>query len=97
LGTGCLTFRIALCLFIDCILSRYRGVCVYPAATMSVPAVSVSDVYLGYDFLPESVKISPDAGGEAWITFAAPDEAQRACRDKHRGYMGSRYIECFLH
>jgi heterogeneous nuclear ribonucleoprotein F/H/epithelial splicing regulatory protein 1/2 len=48
--------------------------------------------FYGYNYLPDSLQIGLDSlgrpSGEAWLSFASPDEAKRAVRDLNRQYLG---------
>lgn len=54
----------------------------------------------GYQYIPDSLNIGLDSlgrpSGEAWISFASPDEALRAVRELNRHYLSNRYLELSL-
>lgn len=56
--------------------------------------------FRGFSIVPETLQFGWDRygrpSGEAWIAFQSPEEAQRALRERHRDYIGHRYIELSL-
>lgn len=53
--------------------------------------------FQNYHYLPDTLQIGLDQlsrpSGEAWLSFASPQEALRAVRDLNRHYLGNRYLE----
>ena len=57
----------------------------------------VYSFFAGFALVPDTLQLGSDAlgrpSGEGWLTFATPEEAERAARERNRAFIGSRFIE----
>ena len=57
----------------------------------------VFSFFAGFALVPDTLQLGSDSlgrpSGEGWLTFATPEEAERAARERNRQFIGSRFIE----